>query len=191
LLGDRQRLASERGLVDTEVVAFQQTDIGRNHIAEAQANHIVWHQLGGIDLPPLPVAQHPRFQRELALECLQRVRRLVLLPEADRRVEDQQRQDDDEVIPAAGRCRQHGCNLDHPRDRSPEVAEELDQRADLLLLQCVAAEPGPALGNLGARQPLWWRGLARRESARRCAGGSVDRVEIASVRHVRCIALRS
>ena len=55
-LGDRQGLARQRRLVDAEVIPLDQFHIGGNDIAEADADDVTWHQLLGIDFPPLAVA---------------------------------------------------------------------------------------------------------------------------------------
>ena len=62
----------------------------------------------------------------------------------------QQDQDDEEVRPVPDHARQDHRGLDHPRDRTPEVGEELQERIGLLLLDLV----GPVL-----REPLLRLGL--------------------------------
>ena len=48
-----------------------------------------------------------------------------LLPETDDPVEDQQRHDDDKIIPVLHQGGEDRGNLDHPGNRSPEVPQEL------------------------------------------------------------------
>jgi len=48
----------------------------------------------------------------------------MFLEEIEEDVDQQHRQDDAEVVPLAHRRREHGGQLDHPRDRAPEAATD-------------------------------------------------------------------
>ena len=45
LLGDRQRLPGERGLIEAEVIAVEQLHVGRHHVAETDLDDVAGHQL--------------------------------------------------------------------------------------------------------------------------------------------------
>jgi len=85
------------------------------------------------DLLPLSVAEHPGLKCELLFEHGDGVSRLVLLPETDDRVDDQEGKYDTEVLPSPDDSGYDDSRLDHPGDRAPEVAEKLQDRALLLL----------------------------------------------------------
>ena len=131
--GRGQRLPGQRGLVDLDLVAVQQPGVGGDNVTQAQADHITGHQLPRRRGDPCAVAFHPRVDRELGLEGLNRVASLSFLGVADYTVGQQQQQDDEEIRPVPDRAGQDDGDLDHPRDRAPKVAEELQQRVGLVL----------------------------------------------------------
>ncbi len=76
----------------------------------------------------------------------------MLLPEADHSVGKKQKQDDAKIRPMPGRRRQDHRRFDHPRDRTPEVGEEFQDRVGLLLLDLIRPILGEPLLRLGLGQ---------------------------------------
>ena len=152
--GRGQRLPGQRGLIDLDLVAVEQPGVGGHDVTQAQPDHITGHQLPRRRGDPCAVAFHARVDRELGFEGLNRVACLPFLGVADHTVGQQQQQDDEEIRPVPDRAGQDDGDLDHPRDRPPEVAEELQQRVGLVLGDLVR----PVL-----RQPL--RGLGLTQAA--------------------------
>ena len=103
---------------------------------------------------PLSVASDARSGRQLGLQRVDGISRLVLLGVAHDSVRDEQHQDDEEVGPVLHRTGQDHRDLDHPRDRAPEVAEELQKRVRSVLGDLVRAVLGQALLRLGLAQPV-------------------------------------
>ena len=145
LAGGGQRLPGQRGLVDLDLVAVQQPGVGGDDVTQAQPDHVTGHQLPRRCGDPCAVAHHARVDRQLGFQGLNRVAGLAFLGVADHAVGHQQQQDDKEIRPVPHRARQDDGDLDHPRDRTPEVAEELQQRVGLVFGDLI----GPVLG-----QPL-------------------------------------
>ena len=85
LLVDRQRFAGERRLVDAEIVAADELDVGRDDAAERERDEVAGNELAGGDILPRAVAHDPRLQRQPLLEQRDGVVGLELLPEADAR----------------------------------------------------------------------------------------------------------
>ncbi len=154
LLVGRQGFPGERRLIDAQVVALEQLDVGRDDGAEAQPHHVAGHQLACVDLAPVAVAPHPGFQREGFLQLLDGVAGLVLLPEPDQRVEQQENEDDDKVGPVADHGGQHRGDLGHPRNRAPEIAQDFQQDAAPRGLDRVWPVAAPARSGIGRRKPL-------------------------------------
>ena len=139
LLGDRQRLAGQRRLVDRGVVAPHQAQVGRNDHAEADLDDVARHQRRGRHRLPSAVAQRRRLRRQALFQRRQRVRRLAVLPEFEPGIEEQQGGDDGEVLPVADQRRDDGRRLDHVGDRADEVSDQLGEHALLTLEQRVGA----------------------------------------------------
>ncbi len=149
LAADRQRLAGERRLIDAEVVARDQLEVGRKNVAQTHAHHIAGHELRGVDLRPLAVALDTALERKLLFQRIERAAGLELLPETDARVEQQQQRDDDEIRPVPHQRRQQRGHFDHPRNRPPEIAQQAHEQADMLLRQAVGAALRQTLRGFG------------------------------------------
>ena len=90
-LVDRQRFPGKRRLVDADVFAFEQFQIGRHDVAEFDQHDIPRHEGLCFQVAPLAVAQHAGAQREILPERFDRVVGFELLPESDAGVDQQHR----------------------------------------------------------------------------------------------------
>jgi hypothetical protein len=150
----RQRLSCQRGLVNLDGVAVQQPRIRRHDVAKAQPDRVARHQFVRGRGNPLAVTLHPCFDREPGLQGGDRAACLALLPESDRGVGDEQEQDDEEVRPVPNDAGEDNRGLDHPRDRPPEIGQELQKRVDLLLFDLVRPVLGQPLLRFGPGEPV-------------------------------------
>ncbi len=89
----------------------------------------------------------------MLLQGLKGVGGLVFLPEAHRGIENQQGQNNDEVVPVSDQRRQNRRDLDHPGDRTPEIAQQTPQETFCLLLQRIAAILPQTGFGIGRGQP--------------------------------------
>ena len=80
----------------------------------------------------------------------------MFLPETDHGIGEKQNEDDAKVRPMPGHRRQDHRRFDHPRDRTPKIAEEFQEFIGLLFFNLI----GPILG-----QPFLRLGLS--EAVRR------------------------
>ena len=78
-----QRLSRQRGLIHLHRVAVQQARIRRHDVAQAQADDVARHQLTRRRGDPLPIPFHPGLDRQLGLQGVDGVARLVFFPESD------------------------------------------------------------------------------------------------------------
>ena len=124
-LADRQRFAGQGRLIDGQVSAAGQEKIRGHDRAGGDVGHVADDEIRRVDAFPFAVAQTPGLQRQALPQRRERARGLRVLPEADRGVVDREPEYDDEVRPVPPRERDQRGGLDHPRDRSPEVAEKL------------------------------------------------------------------
>ena len=149
-----QRLTGQRRLVDGNFVAVQQTGIRRHDIAQAQADDVTRHQFPRRRRDPLSIALHPGLDRELGLQRFDGIARLALFPEPDGGIGNKQHQNDEEIGPMADDTGQDHRHFDHPRDRTPEIGEEFQQRIGLLLLDLVRPVLGQPLRRLGLAEAV-------------------------------------
>jgi len=152
LLADRERFAGQRGLVDAEVFAVDQDAVGGNHIAQPDADHIARNHLRRIDFTPDAVAQDAGLESESFFQRVEGIAGLVLLPETDEGVEHQHKENDVEIVEIPRDQRKQRGGFDHPRNRPPEVLENLEERVALLLLQRIGAALGQPFPGLGSAQ---------------------------------------
>lgn len=99
LLGNGQRLASQRSLINRHIHSLRQTTIRRNDIANLESDHISRDQVGRFDFLPFAVPTNARFGCEGVHEGLDGVPRTTFLVEADAGVDEQQGDDTDEILP--------------------------------------------------------------------------------------------
>jgi len=106
-----------------------------------------------------PVPPHPALDRQLSLQRIDGLARLMLLPEPDRGVGHQQQQDDAEIRPVP----QHPDKITAPRSSTgwtPEIGQQLQDGLLLFLLNLVrpylatARSPQPGSGLRRRTQPL-------------------------------------
>jgi hypothetical protein len=132
-LGHRDRFSGESRLVYLQAATGRQRDIGGHDRSDLDADDVAGDEILGRHGPPGAVAQHVRLGGELLLERVDDVGGLVLLPEADDPVDHEQERDDRTVVPPLhDDAHDHG-ELEHPRDRPPEVVQELSHRAPALV----------------------------------------------------------
>ena len=154
LLAHRQGLAGQRGLVDTDVLSFDEAYVGGYDFAQLDPQHVSGDDLGGVDGRELPIAQGRGLGSHARFQCGQGIGGLAFLPKARDGVVEQQHQDDGEIGPVPHQQRQQGGGLDHPGDRPPEKAQKLLQVAGFLFHQLVAAVFFEPLFRFGRREPL-------------------------------------
>ncbi len=152
--GSRQRLPGERGLVDLDLVAVKQPGVGGDNVAQAQPDHIAGNQLPRRCRFPSILAFHARINRQFGFEGFNCVAGLPFLGIADEAVSHQQQQDDKEIRPVPHRAGQYDGDLDHPRNRTPEVAEELQQRVGGVLGDLIRPVLGQTSRRLGCAQSI-------------------------------------
>jgi hypothetical protein len=121
LLVDRKRLARERGLVDAQIAASDQADIGRDDIAQTDQHQISGYAFPRRDVPPVPVTQHPGVQCTTLFKGGNGRVGLEFLPKPHACIQQQHSADDGEVRPMPHDRRQHGRRFDHPGNRTPEI----------------------------------------------------------------------
>ena len=153
-VGNRQRFAGQRRLIDLDLVALEQPCVGRDDITEAQADDVAGDQFPGRRRHPFAVADHPGLDRQRGLQSRDGVARLTLFPEPDHRIGDEQQQDDEEIGPMPHDARQDHCRLDHPRDWAPEITEEFQEEIGLLLLNFVGSILRQPFVRFSLGQPL-------------------------------------
>ena len=149
-----QRLSRQRGLIHLHRVAVQQARIRRHNVAQAHADDVARHQLARRRGDPLPIAFHPGLDRQLGLEGLDGVARLALFPESDHGVGNKQKEDDEEIRPVPDHARQNHRHLDHPRDRTPKIGEEFQERIGLLFFNLVRPILGQPFLRLGLTEAV-------------------------------------
>ena len=96
---DRQGFAGQRRLIHLDRIARQQARVRRHNVTQSQANDITWHQFGCIRVSPLPITLHRGLNRQLGLQSLDGVARLMLFPESDHGVGNKQKEDDEKIRP--------------------------------------------------------------------------------------------
>ena len=169
LARDRERLAGQRRLIHLYGILIEQSCIGRHDVAEPHADDVARNERARLDIGPSAVPPDPGAGREPRLQCGDRIAGLVLFPETDPGVGEQQHEDDDEIGPMPDDGRKNGRNFDHPRDRSPEIAEELQKRAYRLLGDFIGPVLGQAVLGLGLAQALRMRTRASLRARRAAA----------------------
>ena len=99
LTGSGQGFARQRRLIHFHLIAVQQAGIGRYNVAQPQADHISRHQFPRRRRDPFPIPFDPGLDRQLCLQRFDGVARLVFFPEADYRIGQQQKEDNEKIRP--------------------------------------------------------------------------------------------
>ena len=93
MLGDRERLAGERGLVDLQPLHIEQPRVGGHAVAVAHSEDVAAHDIGSGEDQRHPVAPNLGAHRRHARQSQQRALGAGLLAEAQQRVEHHDGQD--------------------------------------------------------------------------------------------------
>ena len=104
---------------------------------KAHTDNVARHQLTRRRVGPLPIPFHPGLDRELSLQGGDGVARLVFFPESDDGVGQKQKQDDPKIWPVPGYRREDHRHFDHPRDGTPKIGEEFQERIGFLFFNFV------------------------------------------------------
>ena len=128
LFRDRQRLACQRRLVDLQRARLDNPGISRDPLARSNDDQVTRHDLLGRDLALDAVAQHDGGLRERFRERDYRPFCSQLVPEAQRRVQDEHRRDRRCFNRVADQDRDHGrrdqqCDqwVEHLVEDKPEI----------------------------------------------------------------------
>ena len=149
-----QRFARQRGLIHLHRVTLQQARIRRHDVAQAHADDVARHQLTRRRGDPLPITFHPGLDRQLGLQRGDGVARLVFFPESDHGVGQKQKEDDGKVRPMPGYRRKDHGHFDHPRDGTPKIGEEFQERIGFLFFNLVRPILGQPFLRLGLTEAV-------------------------------------
>lgn len=127
-----KRLAGKRRLVDGHVDSFRETAIGGNDVTNLEGHHVTRNKLGRFDLEPFAFTLDLGLGRERVHECLDGIASTAFLVEADSRVDEQQEDNTNEILP----IRRHtltvregngdeSSTLHDPGQRVPHETQEL------------------------------------------------------------------
>ena len=163
LLADREGFAGEGRLVDEQVVAAEQLDVGRHDVADAQLDDVAGHEVPGRNREEPPAAQGDDLGAQVLFQGPQGVQGPVLLEEIQTGVDEQHHADDAEVLPFPDHGREDPGGLDHPGDGAPEPAGDAVPDGFLFFPDLVGAEDGQAAGRLRIVEALGRIGVQRLE----------------------------
>ena len=149
-----QRLSRQRGLIHLHRIAVQQARIRRHNVAQAQTDDVARHQLTRRRSDPLPIAFHPGLDRQLGLQGGDGVARLAFFPESDHGVGNKQKEDDEKIRPVPDHARQNHRRFDHPRDGTPKIGEEFQERIGFLFFNLVRPILGQPFLRLGLTEAV-------------------------------------
>ena len=152
--GDGQRFAGQRRLVDLNRIARQQARIRRHNVTQPQADDVARHQFGRIRVDPLPITLHLGLDRQFGLECGDGVARLMFFPESDHGVGTKKKEDDEKIQPVPNNTRQNHRRFNHPRDGTPEIGKEFQERIGFLFFNLVRTILGKPLLRLGLAEAV-------------------------------------
>ena len=156
----RQGFAGQCGFLRTQVVRFQNAQIGRYKIALRQKHDIAGNDLFRGDFDPLAVAHHNGFGRSELFQRIDRLFGAALLCDTDHRIDDDDKQNDDgvyviTVMPEQGgkkrNCRGNQQDNDH---KVFELLQKLcDEARPFALPQFVLSVFSTPLFHLRYRKP--------------------------------------
>ena len=157
---DGKRLPGQARLDDEQVLAGNDPQVGGDHVAGRQLDHVARDELGKRDFPRLPVADHGGGDADHRLELGGGIVGPGLLHEPQRHAQHDHPQHDDGRPSVAGGVRDR---RQHQKQNDQRIGAGLGQEDEpavpLFLGDHVRAVPFQALGRLVFREP----GLARLE----------------------------
>jgi hypothetical protein len=127
---------------------------GSDSPVSAHADDVARHQLTRLRGGPLPIPFHPGLDRQLGLQRSDGVARLVFFPESDHGVGNKQKEDDGKVRPMPGYRRKDHGRFNHPRDGTPKIGEEFQERIGLLFFNLVRPILGQPFLRLGLTEAV-------------------------------------
>jgi len=95
----RKGLSSKSSLVDRDVDSFSETTVGGNNVTDFEGNHVTGNKISRFDLGPAAIALDFGFGSERIHEGLYCITSITLFVETDSRVDEQQQDDTDKVLP--------------------------------------------------------------------------------------------
>ncbi len=122
-----QRFSGQRRLIDLHRVAGQQACVCGHDVPQSQPDNIARHQFRYLGSRPFSVSQGAGLGRQLRAQRGNFVARLMFLPKCNDSVGKEQKQNDEEIQPVSNHSRQNHCPFDHPWNRTPEIAQELQE----------------------------------------------------------------
>jgi hypothetical protein len=149
-----QGLSRQRGLIHLHRVTRKQSRIRRHDVAQTHANDVARHKLACLRGVPLPIASDAGLDRQLGLQRSDGVARLVFFPESDHGVGQKQKEDDGKVRPMPSYRRKDHGRFDHPRDGTPKIGEEFQERIRFLLFNIVRSILGQPFLRLGLTEAV-------------------------------------
>jgi hypothetical protein len=102
LLALRKRLSGETGLVDRDSDGVEEAAVGGDDVANLEGDHVSRDKVGRVDFVPDTAATALGLGGERLHEGLDSVTSGALLVEADSRVDEQEKDDSDEILPIGG-----------------------------------------------------------------------------------------
>ena len=160
ILAHRHRFTRQRCLLDPQVHALYQSDIGRDIVARLQNHYITSHQLAGRNGDPVPIAEHLGVGRRHLFQGGQCLLRPAFLYYTKDGVEDYDGHDgygiDEfrgasravELTPAYKRRNDSGCNQDQHQELVELIQHHAPEATPGGLLQLVEAKTFLSLANL-------------------------------------------
>lgn len=142
LLALRKRFTSEGGLVHRDIDGVDQTTIRRANITVLEGNQVSGHKFGRFDFSPSTVSLNSCLGGERVHQSLDSVTGVSLLNETNGRVDEQEQDDTDEILPirrsalTVGKSDGDKSGTFHdPRQRVPHEGQELEEGVFGLFLE--------------------------------------------------------
>ena len=152
VLGHRQGLTGDGGLVRFQPSAVQQTGIGRHQVTSFQLDQVAGHQSGGVYAAELAVTDDPCLGSAHLPEGVQGTLGAGLLGEGDAGVDQDDDQDDDRiqpVPPSAGKEGESGGGQQNQHHGVFDLVQEAERPGRLgRLFQLIGAVVLEPLGGL-------------------------------------------
>ena len=138
-LGNRQRLPGEHRFVALEGVDLEQPHIGRDDIADAQADNVTRYQRDRVDELVQPIAPDEGTVMDLPVQRLNGAFRPILVDEAQKHAHRDDGGDDDRVGRITREPR-NGCAAEQQQqERIAELAQQDASGGDAVLSEDVGA----------------------------------------------------